>query len=112
MTIQLTFRTHQFDLITRDNNVWFTCAQLTEALEYADDKAVQRIYSRHADEFTLSMTAVVKLTTPSGDQSCRVFSLRGAHLIAMLARTLIAKEFRKWLLDIMDKEVGCPQYQP
>lgn len=36
----------------------------------------------------------------------RIFSLRGAHLIAMFARTQIAKEFRKWVLDILDKEVS------
>ncbi|MDR5615566.1 MAG: hypothetical protein RAM38_15530, partial [Arsenophonus sp.] len=34
----------------------------------------------------------------------RIFSLRGAHLIAMFARTHIAKEFRKWVLDILDKQ--------
>ena len=35
----------------------------------------------------------------------RVFSLRGAHLLAMFARTPVAKEFRKWVLDILDREV-------
>ncbi|MFN2858042.1 P22AR C-terminal domain-containing protein, partial [Escherichia coli] len=35
----------------------------------------------------------------------RVFSLRGAHLIAMFARTPVAKEFRRWVLDILDREV-------
>jgi len=112
MTTQLIFRTHQFNLITHENNICFTCSQLTEALEYADDKAIQRIYSRHADEFTSRMTALVKLTTPSGEQNCRIFSLRGAHLIAMFANTPIAKEFRKWCLDILDKAVGVPEYQP
>ncbi|MDH8489597.1 P22AR C-terminal domain-containing protein, partial [Klebsiella pneumoniae] len=36
----------------------------------------------------------------------RVFSLRGAHLIAMFARTPVAKEFRRWVLDILDREVA------
>lgn len=35
----------------------------------------------------------------------RIFSLRGCHLIAMFARTPVAKEFRKWVLDILDREV-------
>ncbi|HBU2362065.1 TPA: hypothetical protein MCT83_005587 [Klebsiella pneumoniae] len=85
--------------------VWLTATEVGEALEYADDKAVQRIYSRHADEFTAQMTGVVKLTTPSGKQESRVFSLRGAHLVAMFARTPKAKEFRRWVLDILDREV-------
>ena len=36
----------------------------------------------------------------------RVFSLRGAHLLAMFARTPKAKEFRRWVLDILDCEVA------
>src|SRR5690606_26085950 len=35
-------------------------------------------------------------------------SLRGCHLLAMFARTDIAKQFRKWVLDVLDKEVGAP----
>ncbi|MGC6299240.1 hypothetical protein ACMXZB_12110, partial [Pasteurella multocida] len=38
-----------------------------------------------------------------------IFSLRGCHLIAMFARTPIAKEFRKWVLDILDRETSQPQ---
>jgi prophage antirepressor-like protein len=87
------------------DGTWLTASQIGYALQYADDKAVQRIYSRHADEFTVQMTGVVKVTTPSGMQEARVFSLRGAHLIAMFARTSVAKEFRRWVLDILDREV-------
>ena len=32
----------------------------------------------------------------------RLFSLRGCHLIAMFAKTDIAKQFRVWVLDILD----------
>lgn len=87
------------------DETWLTASQIGYALQYADDKAVQRIYSRHADEFTEKMTGVVKVTTPYGDQMTRAFSLRGAHLIAMFARTPKAKEFRRWVLDILDGEV-------
>nr|WP_233468288.1 P22AR C-terminal domain-containing protein [Enterobacter asburiae] len=86
--------------------VWLSASEIGQALEYADDKAVQRIYSRHSDEFSEKMTGVVKLTTPSGTQDSRVFSLRGTHLIAMFARTPKAKEFRRWVLDVLDREVA------
>lgn len=85
---------------------WLTATQIGYALQYADDKAVQRIYSRHADEFTEQMTGVVKVTTPYGEQMTRAFSLRGAHLISMFARTPVAKEFRRWVLNILDREVA------
>lgn len=46
------------------------------------------------------------MTTPGGHQETRVFSLRGAHMVAMFARTPVAKEFRHWVLDILDREVS------
>ncbi|HCM7883330.1 TPA: hypothetical protein N3466_005121 [Klebsiella quasipneumoniae] len=102
---ELSFHNTNFAYMEMGGQVWLTAAEVGQALEYADDKAVQRIYSRHADEFTAQMTGVVKLTTPSGKQGSRVFSLRGAHLVAMFARTPKAKEFRRWVLDILDREV-------
>lgn len=102
---ELSFHNTNFSYMEMGGQVWLTAAEVGQALEYADDKAVQRIYSRHADEFTAQMTGVVKLTTPSGKQEARVFSLRGAHLVAMFARTPKAKEFRRWVLDILDREV-------
>ncbi|EOT1178722.1 Bro-N domain-containing protein [Cronobacter sakazakii] len=92
--------------------IWLTANQIGYALQYADDKAVQRIYSRHADEFTNQMTGVVNLTTAGGQQQARVFSLRGAHLVAMFARTPVAKDFRRWLLDILDREVAIHSRTP
>ncbi|HBX9997349.1 TPA: hypothetical protein MIM87_09520 [Klebsiella variicola] len=103
---ELSFHNTNFAYMEMGGQVWLTAAEVGQALEYADDKAVQRICSRHADEFTAQMTGVVKLTTPSGKQESRVFSLRGAHLVAMFARTPKAKEFRRWVLDILDREVA------
>ena len=103
---ELSFHNTNFAYMEMGGQVWLTAAEVGQALEYADDKAVQRIYSRHADEFTAQMTGVVKLTTPSGKQESRVFSLRGAHLVAMFARTPKAKEFRRWVLNILDREVA------
>lgn len=49
------------------------------------------------------MTALVELETAGGKQQVRIFSLRGCHLIGMLARTAIAKQFRAWVLDVLEK---------
>lgn len=103
---ELNFHGISLQPVSDISGIWLTANQIGYALQYADDKAVQRIYARHLDEFTEKMSTVVKLTTPSGKQDTRVFSLRGAHLIAMFARTPVAKEFRRWLLDILDREVS------
>lgn len=65
-------------------------------------KRLNELYQRHADEFTETMTAMVKLHTAGGVQMVRVFSLRGCHLLGMLARTPVAKEFRRWALDVIE----------
>ncbi|EEQ5227623.1 hypothetical protein GE289_002247 [Escherichia coli] len=105
MSTQLVFHNVQFQTVQRDGLLWLSAPQIASALQYADQSSVTRIYARHADEFTNGMTASVKLTDPKGDkQETRIFSLRGAHLIAMFARTPIAKEFRRWVLDILDRE--------
>jgi prophage antirepressor-like protein len=98
----LTFQNTQFDIIDRDGQPWLRLPQIGAALGYANQYNVQKIYSSNADEFTDSMTAIVELDTEGGKQQVRVFSLRGCHLLAMLSRTKIAKDFRKWVLDILD----------
>lgn len=103
---QLQFHNTNFAYMEMAGQKWLTAAEVGQALEYADDKAIHRIFNRHADEFTQQMTGVVKVTTPGGMQDMRVFSLRGAHLIGMFARTPKAKEFRRWVLDILDREVA------
>lgn len=57
------------------------------------------------------MSMVIKMKTNGinnnlREKSVRVFSLRGCHLIAMFATTDKAKEFRRWVLDILDREVA------
>ena len=103
----LTFQTTTLSVINKNNHTFLTASDLGTALEYADPtKAIVKIYDRNADEFTAEMTALIELQTAGGKQQVRVFSLRGAHLIAMFARTKVAKEFRKWVLDILDREIS------
>ncbi|WP_447871986.1 P22AR C-terminal domain-containing protein [Serratia fonticola] len=103
---QLTFHNTTFAHMEIGGQIWLTASEIGQALEYADDKAIHRLFRKHADEFTNNMTGVVKVTTPGGMQDVRMFSLRGSHLIGMFARTPKAKEFRRWVLDILDREVA------
>ncbi len=70
-----------------------------------NERALQILYRRHADEFRADMTALVRMQTPGGMQDVRIFSLRGCHLLGMFARSERAKEFRRWALDVLDGEV-------
>ncbi|HCJ6653714.1 TPA: hypothetical protein NVL90_003271 [Klebsiella oxytoca] len=93
------------------DGIWLTSSDIAKALGYASPKSVTNIYSRNSDEFTSSMSMVIKMMTNGinnnlREKSVRVFSLRGCHLIAMFATTDKAKEFRRWVLDILDREVA------
>ncbi|WP_421291072.1 P22AR C-terminal domain-containing protein [Aeromonas taiwanensis] len=105
------FHDTQFTVIPHHGQPWLTAAQIAQALGYAREDAVSRIYTRNADEFTSHMTTTVKLTvvrqTGSVEMENRIFSLRGAHLIAMFSRTALAKEFRRWVLDVLDRETAA-----
>lgn len=100
-------------MLTPVNNVpgvWLTSADVAKALGYKSTKSISNLFSQYEDEFSQGMTMVIESVTngingSSRRMKVRVFSLRGAHLIAMFARTPVAKEFRRWVLDILDREV-------
>lgn len=115
--LSLTFQNTHFDVIDRLGNPWLKQSELASALygfskgggqsdpplKYAE-KSLKRLYQRNSAEFTDSMTALVELDTPGGRQQVRIFSLRGCHLLAMFARTPVAAAFRRWVLDILDRQ--------
>lgn len=108
-SLALTFHETTFNMVDFDQQVWITSRELGQALGYARDDAVNKIYERNLDEFSHQMTCNVKLTLQGQQREVRAFSLRGCHLIAMFAKTAVAKEFRKWVLDILDREVQQPK---
>lgn len=99
--------------VHHNSQIYLTSIDLAKALGYSSDKSVTNLYNSNADEFTSGMTTVIESMTNGINNSqrkikIRIFSLRGCHLIAMFARTAVAKEFRQWVLDILDKQVGEP----
>lgn len=104
MSQALCFQSVEFDVIQQNQQPWIRGYQIGRALGYtAPDVQISKLYTRHADEFTPAMTAVVTLPTEGGPQETRIFSLRGCHLLAMFARTPVAKAFRKWVLDVIER---------
>ncbi len=116
---EIEFGDTKIAIIDRDGRPWLAAADLARALGYERSDKVTRLYHRHADEFTDDMTQVIDLsgapkvgfpennnlhggggTSPT---SIRIFSPRGCHLVAMLARTERAKAFRRWVLDVLEK---------
>ncbi|KJV37906.1 BRO-N domain-containing protein [Acinetobacter brisouii] len=94
-----------------DNQIWLKAADLANALGYARVDSLNKVFERNADEFDYTMTQVIDITDNANltfsnlVSKTRIFSLRGAHLITFFARTPVAKQFRKWALDILEKEI-------
>ena len=109
----LAFHGTTFDIIDRNGQPWLRGPQIGDALGYqkAGRISIHKLYEANAAEFTASMTAVIKLPTAGGMQDVRIFSLRGAHLLGMFARTAKAAEFRRWVLDVLEAQTA-PQPIP
>ena len=75
--------------ITHQNSLWIRSAELARALGYADESSVGRIYQRNADEFSADMT----------------------QLVAMFSRTKVARDFRRWVLDLLERLEETPGQQ-
>ena len=104
MTTALTFNGITLSPIPHQNSPWIRSVELARALGYSDESSVGRIYKRNAEEFTPEMTQVIEISdTVNLTVPTRIFSLRGCHLVAMFARTPVAKAFRRWVLDVLDK---------
>lgn len=112
LTNALTFQETTFDLVEHDSaQLWLRSRQIAGALGYAQPDSITDLYNSNATEFTDSMTALVRLPTAGGAQEVRIFSLRGAHLLGMFARTERAAEFRRWVLDVLERQ-AAPQALP
>lgn len=112
---ELMFQNQAIRLVEKDGKKWASAADIARALGYANADKVTRIYDRHKIEFSDSMTCLTMVQDLDPQSGCpgqfrtgRVFSLRGAHLIAMFSRTAKAQEFRRWVLDIIEHHQAAP----
>ncbi|MGP9511091.1 BRO-N domain-containing protein [Psychrobacter sp. AOP5-GZ1-6] len=115
----LTFNDVNFNPVEQNGQIWLTSKEIAKALGYKNSTSINKLYNANADEFSDNLSQVIETTvsvvsskTKGLRAKIRIFSLRGCHLLAMFARTDIAKQFRKWVLDILDKEVGAPAQAP
>ena len=106
MEMALSFNEITLIPVTHQNRLWIRAVELARALGFKREDQAAKIYRAHADEFTPDMAQVVEIIDNAESAfpvKSLLFSLRGCHLLAMFARTPVAKAFRRWVLDILDK---------
>ena len=101
-SITLHYDRTAFDALQEGGQIWLRVSQIDVPLGFSHPNQVTRLYNRHRDEFTSDEARLIIEETAGGPQQVRVFSLRGARLLAMLARTEPAARFRRWLLDLLE----------
>ena len=106
MSQALCFNEITFSPVNRHNSPWIRAVELSKALGFKREDQAAKIYRAHADEFTSDTAQVVEISD-NADSAFPVksllFSLRGCHLLAMFARTPVAKQFRRWVLDVIEQ---------
>jgi hypothetical protein len=100
-TKTLQFENHDLDVFEVNGTRWLGMQQIVAALG-VKRQAVQLTYKRHRREFGPDDTDIIVLASRSGAQQTRVFSPRGAMLIAMLSRSEKSERFRAWVLDVLE----------
>ena len=108
-TITVDYHGQQLTAIDRDGQPWFTSAVIGRELGYNAAnarQAVNKLFSRHIDEFSGADVVEVKLTSNSrGNPNTRLFSLSGIILLGFLSNTDRAKQFRRWAKQELEQRL-------
>lgn len=113
----IAFEGATLSVVDRDGQPWLQASDIGRALGYQRPDSITKIYERNAAEFCGRMTCTVKLTVHGWGKSkasapVRIFSPRGCHLLAMLAKTDRAAKFRRWVLDVLEGLVPARHQAP
>lgn len=109
MTKYLTFsdkdQTHQMELIEDEaGGQWIKGTELCQALGYKNPgQSAAGIYKHKKIEFPETMMRKMTVPTKSGKQEAIVFSVSGAYMLTFYSHTETAKAFRKWMMELIDK---------
>jgi hypothetical protein len=101
------FDGQSFDVYDISGVSWIRGGQVCHTLGVTD-RTLKRLLKTHRAEFAPDKTGIVTVPTPGGAQQARVFSPRGAALVAMLVSSPRAAAFRSWVLDTLEEKAAIP----
>jgi hypothetical protein len=101
------FNDTELDVYYVNGERWLLGSQIVTAMGQSE-QALRMLYKRHRSEFTSDMTVIVTVDTPAGVRQMRIFSPRGAALIAMLTNSPKAVAFRVVVLDVLEGKAPPP----
>lgn len=107
------------DIYGKANEVYMTINQLSETLEYASKKSLEKLIAENDYLRNPEFSIIEKVPYPTGGtQQTRIFTEDGIYEVTMLSKTEKAKEFRAWFRAILKslrkgeaKLVNMTEYQ-
>jgi prophage antirepressor-like protein len=114
----LKFQDTPLTTVIRKGEIYLKGKDIALALGYANPHKIAEMYRQYQDEFDSEMVTrekvkVLKPETGSKNEinglsvDALYFNRRGAWLLAMLSKAPKAKEFRKWVLDVLENHVDA-----
>ena len=98
------FNGKEIDFISKEEDIWITAETLGVGLEYNNPrKDIMQLYYRHKDEVE-EYSSILILSTEAGKRETTVFGEMGIYLLIMFSNQPKAKEFRKWVVNVI-KEI-------
>jgi len=107
MELMKKFEDTDLKIIDRNGKEWFTATDIGRALGYANPRTdIANLFKRNAQEIEAHETCVCKLQAQGDTQArdYRLFTKAGAKMLAVFARTPKAAAFRRWLVDLSERE--------
>lgn len=103
------------DFVEKDGVYWMTSERLGERLGFVNPGiAINKIYRRNEEELR-HFTCETKMVYQHGAKYSRIFNEQGCYIVAMLAKTAQAREFRRalaqFLEDIRKRLVPRDEYE-
>ena len=108
----LTFQNTQINVTSSNGEDWVRGITIFDSLGCKTPKqSLGNFCKTHWEELeSLGAIKKMKVKTNGGTQECVMLNRKGAWVAGMVSRTEKAKEFRKWVLDVLEKKAK-PQYE-
>lgn len=96
------FGENECDIYSDSKEMYMTISQLSECLNYADRRGVEKMIERNPYLKNPEFSVTVKMSATDGKQyNTRVFTEDGIYEVTMLAKTEKAKQFRAWVRKLL-----------
>lgn len=104
--LQIQFHNIPVSIVDHNGKKWLTSEQIGICLGYSKEfarQSINKLHDRHSDEFSLSDTCEVNLTSQGQSRAMRIFSDTGCVKLGFFANTKTSKEFRQFASEVLAK---------